>query len=190
LVAIIVLLARIAQDVLDHKLGGGFVGRIIGDLYEWTVIGPNFLFGMIVYVFRDDLPRSRGLFYALLVAAVTSAYISLHAAHVFVPVALAYGLFHVAFSKTVRLSDAARWGDFSYGTYLYAFPIQQMIVALTLGDMLPFPIYIALSMALSLVAGIASWHAVEKWFLRRPPVIRSREPLITPEPEVMPIVRE
>jgi peptidoglycan/LPS O-acetylase OafA/YrhL len=85
-------------------------------------------------------------------------------ANLIVVPALAYGTFYIAFSDRLPLHDAARYGDFSYGTYLYAFPIQQMLQAAVV---LTFASYIAASLALSLLAGIASWHIVEKRFLRR-----------------------
>jgi peptidoglycan/LPS O-acetylase OafA/YrhL len=53
-------------------------------------------------------------------------------------------------------------GDFSYGTYLYAFPIQQILVSFFT---LPFPVFLVLSLILSLFSGFLSWNLVEKWFL-------------------------
>jgi peptidoglycan/LPS O-acetylase OafA/YrhL len=82
------------------------------------------------------------------------------------PPVIAYATLYIAFSKTNKLNDAAKWGDFSYGTYLYAFPIQKMLFT-TFGGALIFPAYIAASLALSLSAGAMSWYLVERWFLSR-----------------------
>jgi peptidoglycan/LPS O-acetylase OafA/YrhL len=84
------------------------------------------------------------------------------------PIVLAYTVFYVAFSR--QFWRAAKHGDFSYGTYLYAFPIQQLILAFTVCT---FPIFVGASMLLSGLAGVASWFAVERWFHR------TREPLAT-----------
>ncbi len=57
------------------------------------------------------------------------------------------------------------FGDASYGVYLYGFPIQQSLMQLfpTWGPLqLTFP-----SLALALACGIASFHWVEKRYLRR-----------------------
>jgi len=61
-----------------------------------------------------------------------------------------------------------RWlEDYSYGMYLYGFPIQQEI-ALAYPDLSPAAM-IGLSLPLSLLAGAISWHVVEKRFLIKPP---------------------
>jgi peptidoglycan/LPS O-acetylase OafA/YrhL len=83
----------------------------------------------------------------------------------------------VAFSEKVRLYRAAKYGDFSYGCYLYAFPIQQMLQA-TLR--LTLPEFIAASAILSLLAGALSWHLVEKHFKGH----KSREPKSVPRTEI------
>jgi peptidoglycan/LPS O-acetylase OafA/YrhL len=165
-VATTVLLGRVCQDLVDHPLHGGSLGQVVGDFFIWSAILPSFLLGMAAFAWQNSVPRNRWLLGSLAAAAVIAAHWSIHAAHLVVPVALAYGVFYVAFSKAVNLYNAARWGDFSYGTYLYAFPIQQMVVA-SFGSRISFTLYVILSMCLAVSAGALSWHLVERWFLRR-----------------------
>ena len=42
-------------------------------------------------------------------------------------------MFWFAFNPAIKLSKAAKYGDFSYGVYLYAFPIQQLLVSVVPG---------------------------------------------------------
>ena len=84
---------------------------------------------------------------------------------IFLP-SLAYGIFYVAFSDTIPLHNAAKFGDFSYGTYLYGFLIQ-MTLQLTIARDLSLTGFFLVSAALALAAGILSWHFVEKRFLPR-----------------------
>lgn len=63
---------------------------------------------------------------------------------------------------------AARFGDFSYGIYIYAFPIQQTIIALTANTM-PFVAGLAASALSTLAFGFLSWHCVEKQALKLKP---------------------
>ena len=111
---------------MDKKPGGGIVGLVIGWPYLWFKILPSFMLGMAAHAFKDTLPRSRALLIALTTTAVAAANLSPHLANLVVAPALAYAIFYFAFSQAMRFHGAAQWGDFSYGTYLYAFTIQQI----------------------------------------------------------------
>lgn len=63
------------------------------------------------------------------------------------------------------LRDAGRFGDFSYGLYLYAWPVQQSL-ALVFRDRLDLVGYQLACLAVAFALAVASWHAVEKPFLR------------------------
>lgn len=168
----LIMAVRIWLDLTDRKPGGGIIGDIIGWPYLWFSVAPCFLTGMLVYLYRDRLPRSRALLVTSLAALVAVAHLPLPPVaskilcDILFPTVTAYAVFHLAFSDRIRLHHAARYGDFSYGTYLYGFPIQQMVMA-GFGAVLPFFLYVPVTMALSLLAGALSWHLVEQWFLPR-----------------------
>jgi len=61
-----------------------------------------------------------------------------------------------------------RFGDVSYGLYIYAFPTQQLMIWLY-GDRLPWLAVLGLSLLGTLVLAFASWHGVEKHALRWKP---------------------
>jgi peptidoglycan/LPS O-acetylase OafA/YrhL len=165
---VLVTLARVGMDMFIDKPWLG--------LTNWpfllSLFTPSFLVGMIAYSYRDWLPRSRAILIAAVFVTVVSSHINANLANLIVAPAVGYATFYLAFSDRIRLPDAAKNGDFSYGAYLYAFPIQQMLQA-TLGERLNLALFIAASLALSLVAGFASWHLVEKHFLVRGRVLRS-----------------
>lgn len=66
------------------------------------------------------------------------------------------------------LRSAGRYGDLSYGTYVYAYPIQQIVVHF-LGTQTPYFTLLAVSLPLILSAAWASWHFVEAPTLARKP---------------------
>lgn len=59
------------------------------------------------------------------------------------------------------LRDAGRWGDLSYGVYLWAWPIQQAGVALLPRDT-PLGVLLVVTIACVLPMAWLSWHLVEK----------------------------
>jgi peptidoglycan/LPS O-acetylase OafA/YrhL len=64
-------------------------------------------------------------------------------------------------SLEVRLPSLSRVGDLSYGIYLYAFPIQQMIAQFFIGQI---SVFMAIVMAAipTVCFAYLSWHLVEK----------------------------
>lgn len=60
-----------------------------------------------------------------------------------------------------------RFGDPSYGTYIYGYVIQQLLVGPAGLDAAPVWTLMTASLVLCLGAGYASWHLVEKRLLRR-----------------------
>jgi peptidoglycan/LPS O-acetylase OafA/YrhL len=152
--------------VWDLRLGGKFLGVILGAPRLWSRLLPYFLSGMVFYLHRDRIRyTARGAFLAVL-ALVAATFIPRGwcAAG---PLAGAYLLFWIGFHPSLRFHGWAKHGDFSYGMYLYAFPVQQMLIQkLHLGHPL---LLLALSLPASVAMGALSWHAVEKWFLARRP---------------------
>jgi peptidoglycan/LPS O-acetylase OafA/YrhL len=164
----------IAIAVMAVKVWLDLTGRRPSYAYFWFSVLPPFMIGGTIYLYRDRLPRN-GL--ALTVAAalvvlmansqVAEPYRDVLTRTMFPPV-FCYGIFYLAFDRRLPVIDANRFGDLSYGCYLYAFPIQQML-AHSLKGTIGFPIYVSLSVALSLCAGFASYFLIEKHFHKAAP---------------------
>lgn len=73
---------------------------------------------------------------------------------------LAYALFWIAYVPRGVILGYNRVGDYSYGLYLYAFPIQQALV-LYRPEITPMTMF-ALASLLTLGCAIVSWHLIEK----------------------------
>jgi peptidoglycan/LPS O-acetylase OafA/YrhL len=59
-----------------------------------------------------------------------------------------------------RLNHFGKYGDFSYGIYLYGFIIQQMVVYFNITSS-PIILFL-ISYPVAIVAGVLSWHLIEK----------------------------
>lgn len=83
------------------------------------------------------------------------------------PILFAYGVIAFGLASTPILKAAARYGDLSYGAYLYAFPIQQLSYQLFGANR--FILSFFFSIAMTLCCAYCSWHFVERWALRIKP---------------------
>jgi peptidoglycan/LPS O-acetylase OafA/YrhL len=81
---------------------------------------------------------------------------------------LPYLIFSFAFSEKIKVYNSEKYGDFSYGLYLYAFPIQQFIVY-SLPIKISLPVMIFLSIGFTFPFAMLSWKFIEKpaLFLRK-----------------------
>jgi peptidoglycan/LPS O-acetylase OafA/YrhL len=60
------------------------------------------------------------------------------------------------------LRSAARFGDFSYGIYIYAFPLQQALMQAFGPARLPIPVFLLASLACAVPLAAFSWWCVER----------------------------
>lgn len=66
------------------------------------------------------------------------------------------------------VSKVGAWGDFSYGTYLYGWPCQQLAV-MALGAGAGFAVLLGCSVILAMGCGVISWYLIETPCLRLKP---------------------
>ena len=76
------------------------------------------------------------------------------------PISLAYCVFAAAYLPKGKLLNYNQLGDYSYGLYIYAFPVQQLIAlsieSISIIEMIIFSTITTIPLA------IASWHLIEK----------------------------
>lgn len=78
---------------------------------------------------------------------------------------IAYLVIYLAYIPSGIIRNFNRLGDYSYGLYIYAFPVQQMIAATVVGVSMTTMTIIALP--LTLILAVLSWHTVEKPMLKK-----------------------
>jgi peptidoglycan/LPS O-acetylase OafA/YrhL len=103
-----------------------------------------------------------GLHHALVAAHPEPSDLSRRIGEALMPVTFSYCVLWLAFRLPIR--RFARHGDLSYGTYIYAFPIQQLLALYGLNRW-GMPVYVALVLAGTLPVAFLSWRLVEKPWL-------------------------
>ena len=144
----------------------GQLAYFTGSPHFWPRLLSFFFAGVAFHRWRDALPHNN-LLGGLSAGGFVAALLLPHGVALLAPAALTYLLFWIAYHPKIKLQGFGRHGDFSYGIYLYAFPIQQLLVwhGLTGG---PWTNAL-LTLPLAVLAGAASWHGVEKWFMKLKP---------------------
>jgi len=122
-----------------------------------------FFAGGCFFLFREYIPyRKEGVILSLIIV-----FIGLHYRNFVDPILLIFGayiFFSAAFTPAPFLRRLDRWGDISYGVYLYGWPIQKLLIWYKISSS-PWWIFI-LSCLGSAVAGALSWYFIERQFLR------------------------
>jgi peptidoglycan/LPS O-acetylase OafA/YrhL len=148
------------------------VPRIGSPIYALPAI--SFLLGMLMLLYRDRAVLHAAIVVALVALILIAAPYVPDAVPLYACVAGVYVTFYLAFHR-VRVRVPGRIGDVSYGLYVYAFPVQQLVVWLVpaIG---PWRLF-AVAFPLTFVLAWLSWHFVER------PALSLKGSLALPTPQ-------
>ncbi len=159
-----VLALHLYMDIKGWTPSGAMLGQIFGYPPFWATVLPFYLAGTIFQIFGGDKLLRRPFIILAAVALIASNFIP-EGLVVTMPICGAYLLMALAYLPSLHPLNLGRFGDFSYGTYLYAFPIQQLLVLRVHGHISPWLLF-AEATPLTLIAGALSWHLIERHFLK------------------------
>ncbi|MDE1467454.1 acyltransferase family protein [Aurantiacibacter sp. D1-12] len=153
-----------AHVIATTSVGSGPIGYRLDLLAE---IGFAFALGMAAFIARDRLRLSwKAAALAWLAVALLWLTPLVQTALI---TALSYSVLVFGFATRNRLLRYNALGDYSYGTYIYAFPIQQALIQLFPGQTALQNM--ALAIPVTLLFAITSWHVIER------PALASSRPL-------------
>ena len=128
----------------------------LGDGLMLTLM-PYFFAGALLYLLRRLVALDRWVATAACLLVIASLRVAPLAP--VRPLALAYVVFWLAYRLPFHGFDAR--GDFSYGFYIYAFPVQQTLALWRLGGLGLVP-YVLSSAAVTFMLAVASYQLVER----------------------------
>jgi peptidoglycan/LPS O-acetylase OafA/YrhL len=120
-------------------------------------LAPYFGLGALLYLLRRIVPNT-----VLLPAAVWIIVFASRGTALFAPafaVAVALSTVWLAYGRFGSLKRWGRYGDFSYGLYIYAYPVQQALV--TLFPAWGRPEHFAVAYVIILLCAVLSWRFIE-----------------------------
>ena len=135
-------------------------GRLAGGDFNGANIRMfMYLCGSALYLWRDRIPMTVGLLVALLAALVAASFDRAVFLAVYLLV-MPLLVLHFAYVPGGPIRAYNKWGDYSYGVYIYAFPIQQTLAFLF--PRMPLLGMMAASAFVSCSVAYVSWHLIEK----------------------------
>ena len=126
------------------------------DVNEYRALSQTYLVAALCAHWRDRIPVSHWLMLGFVAMAV-----SVHGSRWFGPAVVTGAIYFVLWAAYAL--PAMRWPgsrDYSYGLFLYGFPVQQSLVA-TFPEITPLAL-LPTATACALVLAAASWHWVER----------------------------
>lgn len=160
LISLVVFYYYIFGGVISPSGSGHLLGLEINTIVELLTF---FLMGSLACLFKDKITLHK----ELTMIGIVLLFISIYYGG-FKPLFAVFGsyiILYCAFLPKTILSLITKKGDFSYGVYLFAFPIQQTITFLYGGKTSVWMNFL-LSVPVTLILAIASWYTVEKTFLK------------------------
>lgn len=165
--ALVVLSAACVYEYRDYH----FYTKV---LIPERVLLTSFLGGNIVFKLRDRLPG--GLLAAAVMLALSLVMLTNYYAAMFSALPVAYACAALGCTAP-RKAPIIFSGDYSYGLYLYAFPLQQMWIELV-GPQQSVAENFALTMLAASAFAAFSWHFIEK------PTVRLKHRIMKPRPRL------
>ena len=130
-------------------------------LLRLAQLGLPFVLGAAAWIWRDRIWLSPVILFALTAAAVICRQTPI--ADLLLATAITYGTLLLGYGWFLRRYVKLP-GDYSYGLYIYAFPIQGLVMHLA-GPLDPLG-NVFLALPLTLMMAILSWHLVERPWLK------------------------
>jgi peptidoglycan/LPS O-acetylase OafA/YrhL len=138
----------------------------LGVLGGWGWMLAFFVVGMLLYRLRDTVIFDGRV--ALAALALLAVSIPLRQFILMFPLSGCYLALWLALNRRLPVVRAARWGDLSYGLYIYGWPSEQAVIW-GLGGHAAWWAVFGLGLPLAAVLAFLSWHLVECPALRLKP---------------------
>lgn len=119
-----------------------------------------FFTGSVYCIFKDHVQLSSKVFWLLLMAVAFAANINKDLFFLAYTFSVSYLLLYIAYVPSGFVRKYNDFGDYSYGIYIYAFPVQQAIADLMPGVQVVS--MLLMSSAITFLLAFMSWHLIEK----------------------------
>lgn len=128
--------------------------NFLNHLLELT---PAFVIGVLFYIYRDHLPLNFTICVVFVLCTIFSTNTPFYREMLLF--SAAFCTFYIGFRSLQWLYPFNKLGDYSYGMYIYAFPIEQLVTYFFNG--VPALGIVAIATPITIAVSAASWHTIE-----------------------------
>lgn len=134
--------------------------REVSAIHHMAHFGMSFLLGMVLYIYRETIPLSGAAALGLCGLAGCGVYLfGWRAGEPLTILATGYSIIWLAYVPGGMIRGYNSLGDYSYGVYIYHYPVEQLFMKYIGGFSVPG--LFAVSMPVVLVLAYLSWRLVE-----------------------------
>jgi peptidoglycan/LPS O-acetylase OafA/YrhL len=150
------------DPVLSTKIYVRSLSYLFGNPKELIHFLSFFCAGGCFYLFKDRIHYTKTRICIAVSITVLSLF-EIHLLHIILPTMGAYIFFLFSFLNLPALQKFGSYSDISYGTYLYGWPTQKLLIWY-FPQISPWLLFIS-ACGISGGLGLLSWHLIEKPFL-------------------------
>jgi len=156
----------------------GHIPTTVSVLEGWWL--RAFAVGSGLYLFRDLIPRRLWIGAVLVAAVLAAGELRVFALQSYLgSLAFPYCAVVIAHRFPNLLRPVTRHGDFSYGSYAYGWPVEQLLV-LWLGRSTSVAVLLPLAFVATMSLAVTSWFVIERPALRLKRRVGTRRPAAVP----------
>jgi peptidoglycan/LPS O-acetylase OafA/YrhL len=124
-------------------------------------LGALFASGACLYLYRHQVTLGWPVLFGLIVSVILiGPFLDDHHFNTLKYLSLVYVVIALAYLPKGKMLQFNRLGDYSYGMYVYHYPVMHSLISLTKVDS-PYLLFFA-TLSLTLPLSILSWHFIEK----------------------------
>ncbi|KRC65753.1 hypothetical protein ASE12_13895 [Aeromicrobium sp. Root236] len=163
-----------AEDTAAKKIAeanASSFDSLVASFEPLARLGIFFMAGAILYLHRDKVKLVPAVAWACLALCVGLGVIGWF--HVFAALPFAYVVMYLGSSP--RLSRVNYPDDYSYGVYIYAFPVTQILATIALDHPMPVWVFLPLCFIVTAPLAFVSWHLLEKQAMKLKRLTKGRD---------------
>lgn len=132
-----------------------------------------FVCGITIFLMYKKFKEYKYILLAIAITFYALSKIYVNIFFFFNPIALSIVIIYLC-NEFIYLGNWGKYGDFSYGIYIWHFPVIQTLIQLKFNNLNSL-LFLSIVISISTILSVISWHCIEKPFLKKDSHYRKAE---------------